>query len=147
MERGLVRGCRNGYLRSPSTPCGSWLACANMLVAEFVRIWFRVNFVLSLAKSVSRMRLSASVVFVIIDPRFATVFSSRFIAAPTSERMDRTDPSVLSMFAMADCAADCVPTDPRPRSAWARLVLRLKLIVEDAPDFAEETWNEKLDEE
>ncbi len=47
---------------SASAPCGTWLACANIDVALWVRICERVNSVVSFAKSTSRMRLSASCV-------------------------------------------------------------------------------------
>ena len=58
---GDARVLLGGYpLSRDSTPCGTWFDWASIEVALCTRIWDRVNSVVSLAKSTSRMRLSAS---------------------------------------------------------------------------------------
>ena len=124
-----------------STPDGSWFACDIMDVADCVRIWFRVNCMVSWAKSVSRIRLSASVRFVIMFPRFDTVASSRFMVEPMLDRSERTDARMVSMLEIADCAADCELTPPKDNPVERSV--GVKLIVELLPLFAELIWKEK----
>ena len=63
---------------SDRTPCGAWLACASIAVPACDRICERVKFIISLAMSVSRIRLSDADRFSTATLRLLMVCSNRF---------------------------------------------------------------------
>ena len=127
------------------------MAWLNMLCADCVRIWFRVNCMVSDAKSVSRIRLSASVRLVTMSPKFETVVVSRFMVEPMVERIESTEVRMLSMLLIAVVAEVCNDTPPKVRPVERFAValnpadVALKLIVELLPVEAALIWKEKLE--
>ena len=57
---------------------GDWFACAKIETAACCMIWFRVNFAVSLEKSVSVIRLREAERFSALVSRFRTVEPRRF---------------------------------------------------------------------
>jgi hypothetical protein len=110
-----------------------------MEVADCVRIWLRVKLVVSVAKFVSVIPLSAEVRLVTMFPRFVTVESRRFMAEPRVDRSDSTEFRAVSILAMAACAEDWRDTPPKdsPEDRFTAL----KVMVELAPAEAAEIWN------
>jgi hypothetical protein len=77
------------------------LACASIAVPAWDRIWFRVNWTISLAMSASRMRLSDAVRFSTATLRLLMVWSNRFWMAPRSARVVDTDLMAVSSALIA----------------------------------------------
>src|SRR5690606_2142938 len=93
--------CRSDQRRRLSTFCGIWLAWASMAVPACCRICVRDSSAVSLAKSVSMMRLREADRFSEVVCRLATTELKRFWIAPRSARESFTLPRALSMIAMA----------------------------------------------
>ena len=81
-----------------------WLAWASIAVPARVRTWVRVNFVISDAMSVSRIRDSGAVVFSIVVLRLLIVCSKRFCFAPRSARVLETSVIAASIAVIAALA-------------------------------------------
>src|SRR5437660_5002711 len=58
----------HAYRRRLNTDCGEAFACAKTVLADCARIWLRVRFAVSAAKSVSRIALSAALAFSYATP-------------------------------------------------------------------------------
>ena len=97
---------------------GLAFACASIAVPACCRIWVRVRFAVSAAKSASRMRLRDADRFSAVVCRLAIADSKRFWYEPSTPRVETTWASAASTTASAEVAlVEVVPVSVMALSA------------------------------